>query len=270
MTSRVGSADGGTSSDQLEGGGSIPTPALTKAHQRMIREQRAAEDADLNLFGRWWQSIDLDIGRARVREIGYATAEKVTLAYEWLGTMPTFILHSFGIYFDGHLGGVVIYSAEYAENLGRWDKYGFTGSICALSRGACTHWAHPHAGSKLIRRSMAMLPSRLEVVTATVDWEAGEVGTIYQACGFDYVGVLSGSGGIDNFILPDGRRISKRTALELYGGTANFETRYPGSIRVRSPHKGRYFGFRGRNTLRHREAIAHLIKPYPKRGTATP
>jgi hypothetical protein len=30
-----------------------------KAHQRIIRERRAAEDADVDLFGRWWQGINL-------------------------------------------------------------------------------------------------------------------------------------------------------------------------------------------------------------------
>jgi hypothetical protein len=27
------------------------------------------------------------------------------------------------------------------ENLGTWDKYGYSGQIIALLRGACTHWA---------------------------------------------------------------------------------------------------------------------------------
>jgi hypothetical protein len=76
------------------------------------------------------------------------------------------------------------------ENLGVWEKYGYTGKIIALLRGASTHWAHPHAASKLIRRSMDLLPDRYQIVTATVDAAAGEIGIIYQACGFDYVGVM--------------------------------------------------------------------------------
>ena len=32
----------------------------------------------------------------------------------------------FGIYFDGNLGGAVVYSTEYIENLGHWDKYDYT------------------------------------------------------------------------------------------------------------------------------------------------
>jgi hypothetical protein len=180
----VGSADGGTLGNQPRGGGSIPTSTLGRAHQRLIRERRAREDADVNLFGRWWESIDTDIRNARVGRISSATAEGVILDYEWLGTMPAVVWDCFGIYFDGHLGGVAVYSPEYSENLGVWDRFGFTGKMILLSRGACVHWAHPHAGSKLIRHSMRLLLPRYEVVTATVDSAAGEIGTIYQACGF--------------------------------------------------------------------------------------
>jgi hypothetical protein len=37
---------------------------------------------------------------------------------------------------------------------------------------------------------MDLLPERYQIVTATVDAAAGEIGIIYQACGFDYVGVM--------------------------------------------------------------------------------
>ena len=90
--------------------------------------------------------------------------------------MPAAIRHCFGIFFAGELGGAVVYGDEYGENLGVWDKYHYTGKIIALLRGACVHWAHPHSPSKLIRRSMHLLPGRYKVVTATVDGTLGEVG----------------------------------------------------------------------------------------------
>jgi hypothetical protein len=96
--------------------------------------------------------------------------------YEWLGTMPAVTRHCFGIFFDGELGGDALYGDEPGENLGVWDRYGFTGKITALARGACLPWAHPHAASKLIRRLMDLLPERYKVVTATVDALAGGLG----------------------------------------------------------------------------------------------
>ena len=124
--------------------------------------------------------------------------------------------HCFGIFFDGHLGGAVVYGPEYGENLGVWDRYGFTGKIIALKRGACLHWAHPHAASKLIRRSMDLLPERYEVVTATVDAAAGEIGTIYQACGFHYVGVMS-KGGRAHIRRRRHASLSERNARRRFG-----------------------------------------------------
>ena len=106
--------------------------------------------------------------------------------FEYLGTMPAAIRFCFGIFFGDHLGGVVVYASEPGENLGVWDRYGFSGKIITLARGACLPWAHPHAGSKLIRASMRLLPARYTVVTASVDAMAGEVGTLYQACGFAF------------------------------------------------------------------------------------
>jgi hypothetical protein len=122
---------------------------------------------------------------------------------------------AFGIFFGDRLGGAVVYGDEYGENLGVWNRYGYDGQIIALVRGACLPWAHPHSASKLIRRSMALLPKRYKVITATVDRAAGEVGTIYQAAGFDYVGVMRSGGRAQVSI--NGKRLSERQAGRLAG-----------------------------------------------------
>ena len=140
-----------------------------KAHQRLIREQLAAGDDTCRPIP--------DIGTAIVPPITTAEAASIILPYEGLGAMPALVRHCFGIFFDDRLGGAVVYGDEYGENLSVWDHYGFSGRIIALQRGACVHWAHPHAASKLIRRSMKLLPERYKVVTATVDADAGEIGT---------------------------------------------------------------------------------------------
>ena len=78
----------------------------------------------------------------------------------------------------------LLYGPEYGENLGVWQRYGFEGKIICLSRGACLPWAPKGSGSRLIRRSMRLLPDGYEIVTATVDPTLGEVGIVYQAAGF--------------------------------------------------------------------------------------
>lgn len=240
---------------------------MTKAHQRIIRELRAAEPSG-DLFGRWWENIDRSIDNAVIKPVDYATARKVILEYEWLGSMPAVVWFSFGIFFDGHCGGVTVYGPEYAENLGVWDRYGFTGKIICLVRGACIHWAPPHAGSMLIRRSMDFLPNKFKVVTCTVDAEAGEIGTLYQACGFDYVGKMS-VGGKRASLVGAGGHLSGRQLGRQYGTRGVESLKKLGVPAYAVGRKARYFAFRGtrKEVKIHRMAISGLIKPYPKRAS---
>lgn len=246
-----------------EDGGSIPTSTLQVSHQRKIREEQAKNDSP---FAQW-HDVNRSIENGIVREITRSEAKEIIEQYEWLGTMPGVIFCCFGIFFDGLCGGVVVYGAEYAENLGVWDKYGYTGKIICLARGACVHWAHEHTGSKLIRQSMKMLPEKYKVVTCTVDATAGEIGTIYQACGFDYVGQMSKGGNRASIITPDGKHLSNRQAYQLYGTRGIQALREMGHTVVSVPRKARYFAFAGtkKEKRENRKAIEHLIKPYPKR-----
>lgn len=240
------------------------TPSVPVAWQRKIREERAITDRD-NLFGAWWDDLDRDIGNAVVREIDMRTATNLIREYEWLGCMPASVLHCFGIYFDGALGGCVVYSPDYAENLGVWDRFDWTGKIILLSRGACVHWAHEHAASKLITRSIRMLPPKYEVVTATVDAEAGEVGTIYQACSFVHLGAMDTHSRYGARIR--GQLYSSRYLRQLgIGNKSKILEAHPDAELVRELPKGRYFHFR-RNRRRHMRAVAGLVRPYPKRAS---
>lgn len=247
-----------------------------KAWQRQIREQIANREAGENLFGAWWDGIDRDISKARVKEISNSTAKQIILDYEWLGCMPAIVWHSYGIFFNGCLAGVVVYGVEYAENLGVWSRYGYDGKIINLARGACTHWAHPHSASRLIRRSMTMLPAKYEVVTATVDRAAGEIGTIYQACGFHYVGAMRENPPTAkpvswrNSWMVGKKLIGSRTMRRIVGSTKieDILKIYPNAITVPQHSKERYFAFRGshQRQKQHYRAIQHLIRPYPKRA----
>ena len=199
----------------------------------------------------------VDIGTAQVRAISLAEAKIIIEQYEWLGSMPAVSHYCFGLFFDGQLGGAVVYGPEYGENLGVWDRYGYSGKIIALLRGACAHWAHPHSASKLIRRSMDLLPKRYTVVTATVDRLAGEVGTVYQACGFDYVGVMHRGGRA--LVRINGKTMSERQAGRLTGTQGADALARLGFDAVSVPRRARYFAFRGdkHERARDRAAIAH-------------
>jgi hypothetical protein len=250
-----------------------------KAHQRIIREKYATQSSF---------RISCNIDKAIIRKISRADAKDIILQYEWLGTMPAVVWHAYGIFFDNCCGGVVCYGPEYSENLGiqarktgrkcaDWSKYGFEGKMILLNRGACVHWAHPHSASKLIRRSMALLPSRYEVVTATCDPAAGEIGTVYQASGFHYVGSMrEGNSAVKNRYMDrhawliDGRIVGPRALRQRCGSIKRADVLrvFPTATKIKQHSKRRYFAFRGPAAVQkaHYKAIEHLIKPYPKRA----
>jgi hypothetical protein len=63
----------------------------------------------------------------------------------------------------------------------------------ALERGACAFWAHEHTASWFINRACAMAARDhgWKLFVAYSDTEAGEIGTVYQACGWHYIGRAS-------------------------------------------------------------------------------
>ncbi len=231
-----------------------------KALQRQRREQLIGADVLAGV----WHGIATDIAAAEVRPIPYAEARDL-IEHHDPGTMPVAVRHCYGIFFGDRLGGAVAYGTEYGENRGIWDRYGYTGRIIALLRGVSAHWAHEHTGSKLIGRSMVLLPPQYKVITATVDPQLGEIGTVYQAAGFDYVGQMWK--GIQLRIHDGDRVISERSARRKYGTGSAVALEARGLKVERVPRRERYFAFRGsraeQKTLR--AAIADRIQPYPKR-----
>jgi hypothetical protein len=145
-----------------------------------------------------------------------------------------------------------------------------------LSRGVCLHWTPKNTGSKLIMSSIKLLPEKYEVITCTTDHLAGEVGTIYQACNFYYVGSMRDSNpnvkskDKDRFgVIIDGKLYGSRGIRAKYG-TQKKEVilkHHPNAKFVTQKSKHRYFYFRGSKVTKkkHFNAIKHIIKPYIKR-----
>ena len=195
-----------------------------KAHQRVIRDRFAA-NGDGGLFGRWWDAVDVDIKKAQVRQVSYRTAEKIILDYEWLGNMGT-TEFCYGIIWDGVVGGVVCFGRTAGSNV--------YSSVCGpqyanhaitLCRGACVHWAHPHSASKLISTACKMmLDHGFNIFIAYSDPDAGEIGTVYQACNWIYCGRTSAS---EKFETPDGKirdaRLVSAYTRDRKGGTLKYK-----------------------------------------------
>ena len=158
-----------------------------KCHQRIIREELEVTEAN-NLFGKYWENINFSKDNAVVKEIRRKQALPLILKYEWLGTLPVNFTKFVGLYFDNYLTGVACF-----HNINVSGKYSLFGyPAWCLGRGACVHFSPNWAGSFLVSSACKLLFNKLKPVyiVAYSDYDAGEIGTIYQACNWVFLGKI--------------------------------------------------------------------------------
>ena len=113
--------------------------------------------------------------------------------HEWLGKMPMSVTHRFFCSWKGNMIGVVVMSTPnaFSNLLGKEKK----DKEKLISRGACISWSPKNTASWLIMRSIRWMVNNTEFryFTAYSDPEARELGTIYQACNFYYLGQRFGA-----------------------------------------------------------------------------
>ena len=235
---------------------------MGKAWQRQIRERKAVEAAGENLFGNWWESLDVSMDKAELREVDYSTAAAVIDEYEWLGKMSSNFCRAYGIFWDGNCGGVVVYGStvnntQFAKSI---CELKYSDSLMQLQRGACVHWAHPHAASRLIGYSLRQEERRgTRIVIAFSDPEAGEIGTVYQATNWLYCGETVVR---PDYINPRGERMAAKS------GNWARDKQY--MTRTTRPLKRRYLYILGSKKERREIRGKLLWKPqdYPKRQSS--
>ena len=112
--------------------------------------------------------------------------------HEWLGKMPTRPTHRFVAYYKGIMAGTVIMATPnaFSNLLGPRTRE----MEKLISRGACISWSPKNLASALISYAIRWMVKNTEfrVFTAYSDPEAKELGTIYQACNFYYLGQRNG------------------------------------------------------------------------------
>ena len=115
--------------------------------------------------------------------------------HEWLGKLPNRPTERFTARLRGSqtLAGVVVMATPnaFSHMLGPENK----GLEKLISRGASISWAPKNLGSWLIMKSIKWMVRNKDYrsFTAYSDPEAKELGTIYQACNFIYLGQTSGT-----------------------------------------------------------------------------
>lgn len=122
--------------------------------------------------------------------------------YEWLGTIGFGVRHVFTARYNGALGGVVMVAEP---NAYQFDK----NREALIQRGACASWTPKNLGSRLVMFACNWMVRNTSkrIFTAYSDPEANEVGTIYQACNFDYLGQTFGS---KKMLMLNGKKVGAR------------------------------------------------------------
>jgi hypothetical protein len=113
--------------------------------------------------------------------------------HEWLGNLSQFTTHWFAAYYRGHLAGVILMNMPnaFSKLVGEETKE----LERLVSRGACVSWSPKNLASAMLMWSINWMVqnTRYRVFTAYSDPTAKELGTIYQACNFYYIGQNSGT-----------------------------------------------------------------------------
>ena len=114
--------------------------------------------------------------------------------HEWLGKLSLYPTNFFTARYKGILAGVVIMDMPnaFSKMLGE----GTRKIERVISRGACISWSPKNLGSNLVMFSIRWMVNntRFRLFSAYSDVEARELGTIYQACNFYYLGNTFGAG----------------------------------------------------------------------------
>lgn len=116
--------------------------------------------------------------------------------YEWLGKMPVWVTHRFIAEYKDNLGGVVVmatpnaFSKMLGENTKDVEKL--------IARGASAGWTPKNMASWQIMQSIRYMVknTQFKLFIAYSDPLAKELGTVYQACNFYYLGQNYGGGNV--------------------------------------------------------------------------
>ena len=114
--------------------------------------------------------------------------------HEWLGKMGLYPTYIFTARYKGILAGVLSFDMPpaFSKLLGEDTKK----MERLIGRGACISWSPKNLASSMISTAIKELvkTTPYRIFTAYSDVEAKELGTIYQACNFYYLGQKSGAG----------------------------------------------------------------------------
>lgn len=113
--------------------------------------------------------------------------------HEWLGNLSQYTTHWFACYHNSALAGVILFNMPnaFSKTLGENTK----DIERLISRGACISWSPKNLASAFLMWCIKWMVENTQyrLFTAYSDPTAKELGTIYQACNFYYMGQTAGA-----------------------------------------------------------------------------
>lgn len=174
--------------------------------QYHIREQNYLDDLNKVGFSKKYTD-ELSVSDFNFMEVNSDNSKRDIINFierhEWLGNISQFPTHWFGAYHNAKtkgdlfkrpvLAGALIFNMPnaFSKHLGEdTDKL-----ERLISRGACISWSPKNLASSFIMWAIKWMVENTDyrLFTAYSDPQAKEIGTIYQACNFYYLGQNFGS-----------------------------------------------------------------------------
>lgn len=220
------------------------------------------------------ESIEHNGLPARELQVKFETvsfARQYIATYHYTKTMPDSTMHCFSGWYGSVLAGIIVFGMGSGKNQ-------YTSIIPNIKNGEYLEltrmWSPDsmprNTESRLISKSISMLPKEIKLILSFADPSRNHTGTIYQATNFYYCGMSAGG---KVLVTEDG--IEKHPRLlgiyrmrhPEYEGLSNEELmkKHGWTYRESSP-KHRYIMLRGDKKTKKElyKYIQGMIQPYPK------
>lgn len=241
-------------------------------HQYEIRESHREKADNRPPF------LMSDLKQAVIRKVDFQTAKPIIVDHEWLGRMSATSWH-YALYPDADtdliagvacIGGVNCTGGSYLHV-----TYGLTPQeIGVFARGTCVWWAHEHSASFLIANALKLLKKdapHKKIILAYSDPSAGEIGTVYQATNWYYLGRTKTTS--YRYRSPDGTREFSDASIIVQAQKRGVTWKQVkqeyldgGWVMVAQAKKHRYAFLQDKSDKRLKALLESMSMPYPKRG----
>ena len=214
---------------------------------------------------------EIDLSKIKVERTQVKVIRRAVVTGHYSGVMPDACQDAFAAW--NHLGGLIGAVAYGPGGNNKTLTAIYPQATNRTGRELIRLWVHPNApkntASKIVAKSMKLLPSEVELIVTFADSGQKHLGIVYQALNFYYLG-MSGEGirYVDNSGIEVTSRLANIYRLrqpDKFGNMTNKQIRETlGWKPVKSHSKHRYALGIGKNKTKINAILENKKLPYPK------